>query len=484
MKLRRIKAFKDFKRLDVAAFGAISLLALVFGIVVANSKPKPLQVTQISWKKPVSVANRQLRLTFNRPIESAPMGLQIEPPLPGELEGVGRTLTYTLTEPPVYGTTYQISLQLATPRQGQNAPELAPFTSQLTTRDRLFAYIGIEREEQGRIVIYNLSQQKRTILTPPDLSVTKFAVYPSGEKILFSAYERTQAQGFARQQLYTVMTGLEVDAGEAEPIGRINRILDADTYQNLDFDLSNNGKTIIVARLNRRNLDDSGLWIVPENNIPQSLGIPARAFMVAPDGQRVAVVQDKGIAILPLAAEAGAPEFFPSYGRILGFSADGLQKLMVKNNPDYTQSLMLVSEQGQLQELSLTVSPIIDCQFEPTQEQILYCLRLDLVEAENGYQQAPFLTAINLQTGEETFLLTLPNYQNVQLSISPDGTQILFDQTITATPSIRDELLTAEGEAIAAGLLWSLPLNKKPSKGQAKVLPEELFSGFKPHWLP
>lgn len=72
-------------------------------------------------------------------------------------------------------------------------------------------------------------------------------------------------------------------------------------------------------------------------------------------------------------------------------------------------------------------------------------------------------------------MLTLPNYQNVQLSISPDGTQILFDQTITATPSIRDELLTAEGEAIAAGLLWSLPLNKKPSKGQAKVLPEELF---------
>lgn len=169
MKLKQIKVFKGFKRLDVVAFSAISILALVFGIVVANSKPKPLRVTQVSWKeKPISVTNRQLRLTFNRPVERSQISLQIEPPLSGKLEGAGRTLVYTLTELPVYGTTYQISLKPATLRQGQNAfPELAPFTSRLTTRDRLFAYIGIEREEQGRLVIHNLSQQKQTILTPP-----------------------------------------------------------------------------------------------------------------------------------------------------------------------------------------------------------------------------------------------------------------------------------------------------------------------------
>jgi hypothetical protein len=67
------------------------------------------------------------------------------------------------------------------------------------------------------------------------------------------------------------------------------------------------------------------------------------------------------------------------------------------------------------------------------------------------------LAAIDIKTGKQTPLLVLPNQRDVQMSLSPDGLALLFDQVVTATKPQRQNMRTNEGEAIATGRLWLLP---------------------------
>ena len=318
-------------RFDLVALLTILVISVLIALVLINGAQARLRVVNFSWaRKTVGIEDRQFRLTFNRPVaRSSLKQVQIEPPLPGKISWSGRDLTYTLTEPPIYGVTYKIAIEGA--QELRDQPWLMePFESQFNTRDRRFAYLGVDVEAQGRLILYNLTQQQQNYLTPADLVVTNFAVYPDGNKMLFSAYERSQSQGFTGQQLYTVTTGLNFSEAEAQPLGRINRLLDAQDYQNLKFELADNGKTIVVGRINRRNPAESGLWVIPETGEPRPLGIPGDDFVVAPNGQSVAVAQSRGITLVPLTTEAGSPEFIPGYDRILGFSPDGASKITGK----------------------------------------------------------------------------------------------------------------------------------------------------------
>ena len=482
MKPKR-KRTKLWGRFDLVALLTILVISVLIALVLSNGAQARLRIVDFSWAgKTVGIEDRQFRLTFNRPVaRSSLKQVQIEPPLPGKISWSGRDLTYTLTEPPIYGVTYKIAFEGAKER-GQPRP-MEPFESQFNTRDRRFAYIGVDVEAQGRLILYNLTQQQQNYLTPADLVVTNFAVYPDGNKMLFSAYERSQNQGFTSQQLYTVTTGLNFSEAEAQPLGRINRLLDAQDYQNLKFELADNGKTIVVGRINRRNPAESGLWVIPETGEPRPLGIPGDDFVVAPNGQSVAVAQSRGITLVPLTTEAGSPEFIPGYDRILGFSPDGAQKLLEKYNADYTRSLVVI-QNGTAKEISRTISPTIGCRFRARSPD-LYCLKTDLIEQNGQYQEEPFLSVINLETSKEVPLLALPNYSDVQMSVSPDGIVLLFDQVLTMAPSPNSQPITEDGQAIAAGQLWLLPLPKlQPGNDSVEVVPQELLPGFNPLWLP
>ncbi|MDO6658831.1 hypothetical protein Q4550_23530, partial [Anaerobacillus sp. 1_MG-2023] len=67
--------------------------------------------------------------------------------------------------------------------------------------------------------------------------------------------------------LYTVTTGIADDLDKDNPpLGRIELVLDSKDYQNLKFDLSADGKTIVVQRVNQKNPGDFGLWILRNND--------------------------------------------------------------------------------------------------------------------------------------------------------------------------------------------------------------------------
>ncbi|XTZ09785.1 MAG: hypothetical protein ACQZ3N_06325, partial [cyanobacterium endosymbiont of Rhopalodia yunnanensis] len=284
---------KKLNLFDWIALGGIVILSLALGVVLVRGEQIPLRVSYFSWNgKKIGLQDKAFRITFNRPVDrySVEKYLSIDPPLPGKISWQGRQLIYTLEDPPIYGTNYQIKLQNAHRIYDQEPIE--PFVSLFSTRDRTFAYIGVTAEERGRLILYNITdtnQPKKTILTPFDLIVTNFRIYPNGNKILFSAYEPSlSGKTLVNHQLYTVTTGLQVSPNSVEMLraGRLKRILDTKDYQNLSFDLSRNGQSIVIWRINHKNPDDSGLWTVSDGQNPRPLGVPGGDFVISPDGKR------------------------------------------------------------------------------------------------------------------------------------------------------------------------------------------------------
>ncbi|TRU52319.1 MAG: hypothetical protein EWV91_03935 [Microcystis aeruginosa Ma_QC_Ca_00000000_S207] len=474
---------------DRLVLGTILALIAAISSILIQGNQVPTRGENFSWQgRKIGVRDNYFTLSFNRPIDRSDIetSLVIDPPLPGKISWSGDRLTYTLTELPIYGKKYQVKLPIA---QGED------FIGEFYSHDRAFAYIGVNQEERGRLIVCNIIQGannvtelKKTILTPGDLVVTDFQIYPRGERILFSAFDRSDlGRDTPKQQLYTITTGLNHDEhGQNLPSGRIERFLDAKTYQNLRFNLSDNGKTLIVQRINHGNPGDASLWVISDDGQSRPLGMQGDNFLLSPDGKKAVVSQTGGVAVIPLDVQAGKPQFLPTYEKILAFSRDGRQKLMVKSEPDNQRSLFLLNDQGESRLLLRTVNPIISCEFEPRQEKTLYCLKSDLVMGSDGkVKEEPFLGIIELKTGKMMPLLALPNYRDVHMSMSPDGVALLFDQLATTPFGVRNDLVTGEGSSIADGRLWLLPLPDQFSPNSIpKILPQELNAGFKPRWLP
>src|SRR5919202_5343437 len=429
---------KFLQPIDRVALGVMLVLSLLIGILLLSGDRTAPRVRDFSWQdKQVGAEDTAFILTFSRPMNHTTVeaNLQINPPIPGKISWAGRRMAFTPLFTVPYGNEYKVQLKGALDHfSGGKAKGtvMKPFTASFRTRDRSFAYVGVNGEEQGRLILYNLTAQKKTILTPPDIVVMDFKPYPDGDRILFSASDRkSQEKGLLTQQLYTVTTGLSFqssskESASPEPAGRINLVLDSKDYQNLKFDLSADGKTIVVQRLNRRNPGDFGLWIIQPDAKPRRLGNqPGGDFTIHPDSTSLAVAQGQGVAMLSLKAGEKPLDFLPKFGVLLNFSKDGSAAAMVKFNTDYTRSLYLVTNQGTQKELLRTTGSIQSCEFAPKRD-TLYCLLTQLIKGEQ-YKEEPFFAAIDLKPDPNSKqspvrpLVVLPNQREIQMSLSPDG---------------------------------------------------------------
>ncbi|MBD2094409.1 hypothetical protein H6F90_04490 [Trichocoleus sp. FACHB-591] len=487
--------------LDRVAIALMLVLAILIVLLLWSGDRSAPKVREFNWQnKQIGAEDTAFILTFSRPMEQASVekNLKLEPPLPGKISWAGRRMAYTLTMPAPYGTKYQVQLQDAQDRftaEGTNRASIQPFLGQFRTRDRAFAYIGVEGEEEGRLILYNLSQQQKRVLTSKNLVVMDFKAYPEGDRILFAATDRqANRQGTLDQKLYTVTTGMHF-ASPGKPIrepakaGQLQLVLDSKEYQNLKFDLSPDGQTIVIQRVNQRNPGDFGLWLLKEGAAPQPLKTqPGGDFLITPDSSALAFAQGQGLAILPLQPQADPLDFLPKFGMVLSFTQDGSAAAMVKFNTNYTKSLFLVTNQGIQKEVLKTEGSILSAQFDPT-KQVLYSLITELIPG-NEYRERPFLVAINLKTAEAKPLLRLPDDQrDIQMNLSPDGLGFLFDQTIAAAKETNAEtnsLRTDDGKAIATSRLWLLPVTPpSPTEAPAQMQPEQLpLAGLHPRWLP
>lgn len=97
--------------------------------------------------------------------DSVEANLQINPPLPGKTSWAGRRMAYTPLAPAPYGNKYEVKLQGAkdqiASKDEQKGNLMEPFVGNFSTRDRIFAYVGVEKEEHGRLILYNLTAGKK-----------------------------------------------------------------------------------------------------------------------------------------------------------------------------------------------------------------------------------------------------------------------------------------------------------------------------------
>ncbi|MBE9208053.1 hypothetical protein IQ244_16280 [Nostoc sp. LEGE 06077] len=488
--------------LDRVAIALMLLLSLLIGFIILQGDVVSPRVRNFTWQnQQIGSEDIAFSLTFSRPMDTKSVedNLKIEPPLAGKFSWAGRRMVYTLLTPAPYGTNYKVQLQQAQDKFAEKDSKtkvIQPFVGSFRTRDRVIIYIGANPEEQGQLILYNLTQEQKKVLTPKDITVMDFKAFPEGEKILFSA-RTANNEDLLSAQLYTVTTGITGESDtKPEAAGKVDLILDNKDYQNLKFDLSPDGQTIVVQRGNKNNPGDFGLWYMPTTwdkskakPTPQRLqSQPGGDFMITPDSKAVAVAQGQGAAILPLQNDATKPlDFLPQFGLVQAFSKDGSQAAMVKFNTDYTRDLFLVTNQGIQKPLVKTTGSIINCQFDPASP-TLYCLLTQLI-TQAEYVEQPYLVAINLNNGQQKPLLVLPvDQRNVEMSLSPDGLGLLFDQVVpqsTNVPAPASSLKTDDGEAIATSSLWLMPLLPIADAAVTTIKPEKLpLIGFHPRWLP
>jgi len=320
--------------------------------------------------------------------------------------------------------------------------------------------------------------------------VHEFVSYPERDRILLAASpQETWKQGKRDKKLYTVTTGSNQ---EKAPPGKIELILDNQTYQILEFELSPDGKKIVVRRAKSDNLAKTSLWLLEPEQPAQRLNrTQGGEFMILPDSESLVIAQGQGVALIPLEKESDPSNFLPEYGQVLTFSRDGSKAAMVNFNTQdpekqYTRSLVLVTNQGIEKNLLNTEGSILSCEFTPTASH-LYCLLTEVLNGEQ-YREQPYLISINLETAEITPLLTLPEYRDLAMSLSPDGLGLLFDQAMTVsnngnpTPTLRSDA----GEAIIGSSLWLLvpTPNLAESPTTQPELKELPIAGLNPLWLP
>ncbi len=487
--------------LDRSALGALLvLLVLVLGLLLSGFRGKPY-VRSMNWQNAqVGSQDKALNLVFSRPMdqESVEKNLKITPPIPGRMSWAGRRMVYTLDRPAPYGQTFEVSLENAQDRfrSGSFHEPITPFKASFQTRDRSFAYIGVDGEEAGRLILVKLDRKnpQKTLLTPKTLTVFDFKPYPLGDRLLFSATKNSDPNTLpplVEQELYTVTTGIQVRSVDGElPVnataGQLTPVLDNRDYQNLKFDLSANGKIAVVQRVNRKNPTQSAPWVVKINTDepPKELKFekPTGNFLITPDSGSIVAAQGLGVSILPLnpSEATDRPDFLPKFGNVLTMSDDGSSAAMVKFNTDYTRSLYVVTNQGQETEVFKTTGSILKAQFSSNRK-ILFALLTDLVSSET-YQEQPYIGAIDLaaiQQGKPSKdaiypLLRLPKQRDLQISLAPDNLSILIDQRVPA--------VTPDGKPTETSQLWLIPLSEDLSKPNA---PGDLgLTGSQPKWIP
>jgi hypothetical protein len=477
--------------LDRIAMMFMAGLAIATLILLWSGDRTLPQVRDFNWQnRQIGAEDTAFTLTFNRQIDRAAVEkkLLIKPPLPGKISWAGSRMAYTLINPAPYGNTYQVDLQGAREVLGKSSgKEIVPFRGQFRTPDRMFAYISSAESERGRIVIYNFKTHKPLIVSPENLVVTDFKVDSYSQKIIFTATDtKTLANGqpaIASQQVYSVTTGIAPRNSDFNrqftPPGKVELILDNWDYQNVKFDLSPDGNKVVVQRVNRKNPSDFALWVVSlDRSAPPSRLKQSGDFVITPDSSEVAAAVGQGVSIFPLAPTQGNNlDFLPKFGNVLSFAADGTAAAMVEYNSDYTKSLFVVTNQGIEQQIFKTSGSIWDAKFSPSKD-IIYCLATELKTTNNNSQEEPFLTAIDIKTQKILMMTLLPIQQGIQMTLSPDGLAVMFDQIDGGENT--NQIVQGKSN----GILWLLPIPPNIRELTTPIKAEQLpISGWHPRWL-
>jgi dipeptidyl aminopeptidase/acylaminoacyl peptidase len=476
------------------------LLALTVVLLIVGDRTAPY-VREFSWSNQlIGAEDTAFALRFSRAMDRKKVESQLlfkssesnahQPltkALPGKFSWAGKRMLYTINSPVPYGGSYEISLQNVTATSNDNKPTglvMTPFNQKFATRDLLFGYIGTAGENRGRLMVKKAGDQQAIAITPPEFLVKDFRFTPTGNEVVFAAVPANNNPALlASQQIYRY--GLQNANSALVP----TLILDSKDYQNIKFDLSPDGKILVVHRVGIKNPSDFGIWAIKlaSGQVIQRLS-QGGSFVLTPDSAGIAVSEGQGVAIKTLQPGTAVADFLPKFGRLLNFAPTGAAALLEKYNDDYSRDLFLVTNQGVEKKLLNIKGEIQAAQFT-TNGQGVYCIvaETDANTTESAqYSGQPYLMAIDVKTTKIIKLLKLPQQQGISLSLAPDGRSLLFDQLATIKGIGQGKRLTApDGQSIEQGKLWQMKLPPSIEQITTNIAPQDLnLAGYNPRWAP
>jgi hypothetical protein len=130
------------------------VLSLLIGILLLSGDRTAPRVRDFSWQdKQVGAEDTAFTLTFSRPMNHASVeaNLQINPPIPGKFSWAGRRMAYTPLYPSLMAPNIKCNSRgkrSSFPRMRGKGTRLSHLAGSFRTRDRAFAYIGVDKENR------------------------------------------------------------------------------------------------------------------------------------------------------------------------------------------------------------------------------------------------------------------------------------------------------------------------------------------------
>jgi hypothetical protein len=504
---------RPLSQLDRAALILMGILMALTVILLAVGDRSAPYVREFSWAgRPVGAEDNAFALRFSRSMDRPKVEAKIQiksdssnpqsafqpisQVMPGKISWSGKKMLYTLNSPVPYGKSYELKVQDVTAASNDGKPigkEITPFVQVFNTREKMFGYIGTAGADRGRLMIQRFPQtlenknpEKSPVpvaITPPEYLVKDFRFTPGGEGVFFSALLASNGnQLLSRQKIYR--TPIQNSDPNPEP----KLFLDSNEYQNIRFELSNDGKILVVHRVGVKNPSDFGIWVIDaqQGTTLQRISQGGK-FKITPDSASIAVSEGQGVALKPLVPGTDSTEFMAKYGQLLSFSPNGAAAALEKYNDDSSRDLFLVTNQGVEKKLLNVKGEIQATQFS-ADARTLYAITAEFPKgvsenenlADTGkYSGQPYLMSIDLTTFKSESLAKLPQQQDTTLSLAPDGQSLLLDQVLTGGKTNQKILTAADGQPIEQGMIWMLNLSQPRAKPE--LLP---IAGYSPRWAP
>lgn len=343
----------QFNSLDKAFALALAVIVFLTALVLARGDRTFPKVNAFNRHQDlIASVEKQLLFTFNREMDrqTVEQGLQITPSIAGRYSWFGKKMAFTPNQPLQPGQRYQIRLQEALDSAGK--PMQAPFESWFETTPERLLYIGSQDEENFRLVMWNFQREQKTLLTPPNLRVTLVKPTTDPEWLFFLAADLDNPRGELHWTASVELYRLNLQTLKVE------RVFQPDAFITLDFDITPNGRTLVVLRILAEDEEEDSIPVAlwsrrqPEEDwqvLPKLL-IPDSPIHLSPNGRFVVGKGPSGFVLESLGS-AGEPQFLGRFFKAYGFSPDGNQILLTENAKQVGMSLFnqmaILNSQGQ-----------------------------------------------------------------------------------------------------------------------------------------
>jgi hypothetical protein len=468
---------KQFEKVIFILTGGLFLAVLLLIFVLSSLPPRVLTI---------NLLEKQILITFNRDMDRRTVeeNFSLNPVVPGKFSWAGRNFAFTLDHPLPYGQTFEVNIKKeAHDDDGQKLKKEYVFKFQ--TPPFRFAYIGVEGEEQNRLILSNLDGTERKALTDGSIKIEQYQFCPEDQCVYFLGYKENLYQDH-RSELYL----LELKSG------KVRQITNDQHFINKSFRLSPDGQTLAIIRIqigkNDEYVSRNQIWTasIPDHKFAlfqQGRATGINAFFTPDSSTLLYLNQDYSYEIAPLYRDQKSEtQYLGTYDGCYGFHPYRPLVAFTKQKTDtffvVSNDLVLYSGDGATEKIPKNDGLFRDTVFTPDGQGLVTIFSGPTETFEDKESLYPLrifhLYTYDFETKKLEQLTSDFDYSEENPTISPDSKYLLFQRYETFSkdlvldPAYRD-VADSLGNVLSGGQIWMMDLETKgmkklPMKG-AKV---------------